>query len=98
MREARAMNHDLRMHRAQEKMVLILLAHASGMRQPEQIEVAIRWPWSEFAPLRGSEELREQHSGAQPPLGRVAMTVTLSSPPRSSARSRSLWQIRSAES
>jgi hypothetical protein len=60
-RQAGAMDDHLRVHRAEEEMVLVLLADAAWVREPEQIGSSSRGRVSAPAAERAGERRGESH-------------------------------------
>src|SRR5439155_8035088 len=61
VRQARGMDDGVRMHGAEEKVVLILLPYFARMREPEHIELAVARLWAELLRRGRSEQLSETH-------------------------------------
>src|SRR5262249_39108312 len=60
-REAGTVNDHLRLHGAEEELILILLADAARMREAEQIELVVAWPNSLASGRATGKGRREFH-------------------------------------
>jgi hypothetical protein len=60
-RQARAVNHRLRVHRAEEKMILIFGTDVSRMRHAEQVQLVVGRLGSAITSSRRLEQLSEAH-------------------------------------